>query len=221
MNALSVRPTFSSRLSTYLSGQAPGRIGSAAGVLGAKGTPTSMRGRFAKYGAMYGNEAGAQAALMPSDQAQQADESGALQQTENANTFDQNAYEQQQRQRRGMVGTGFQRRTFAPQPAAQPVNSRRANLSAGGITGTSNLDTAENQLAAQTRAPFASAQRATPLPAPVPAAPKPYAVPSIAPMLKPRVNWTDSYQQGFGQAQAPPAPAMLPRPYNAGSGPRF
>lgn len=69
-----------------------------------------MRGRFAKFGSMYGEEAGAKAALLPTVQAQQANATGNLAATQAAANFDAGAYETQQRQQRGMPpptgGTG-------------------------------------------------------------------------------------------------------------------
>lgn len=123
----SIRPTWTTKLATRMSGQAPGRIGSSAGAVGSRGMPTSQRGRFARIGGQYGEEAGAQAAFMPTYQAAQAARTGVFAATEKANSFDADAYETQERARRGLMGTSV----ATPGPAVAPAPAPVAGAGAG------------------------------------------------------------------------------------------
>jgi hypothetical protein len=119
MTAASPPTTAVARLQTRLSGQGTGRIGSAAGALGSRGTPTSMRGRFAKFGSMYGDETGALSALATTMQARRAFENGTMAATVKK-PFSQDDYEASERKRRGLKP-----RTMLPGGAgAQPVNQK-------------------------------------------------------------------------------------------------
>lgn len=195
------------RLQTRMSGQGTGRIGNSAGVLGSRGTPTSMRGRFAKYGSQFGDEVGAMAALATTAQAQRANENGTMRAAMKPD-FNADDYEARGRKRRGL-----QPRTMLPTgAAAQPVNQRPVPA----------------MIAAPTPAPVATVPAAAPVAAPVappvaaPVAAKP--APAFARTvntnlvgaspMRPRVNYGD-YKQGF----TAPAPKRLP--YKMGAGPRI
>lgn len=127
------RPNWGQRLATYLSGQGAGRVGNAAGVLGSRGTPTSMRGRFAKFGSMFDEETGAKAALMTTKQAADAFGTGRMAEDsrQNAKT-DAAAYEQAERARRGLPRRGALPVAAAPAAPAAPVADAPENFQAVG-----------------------------------------------------------------------------------------
>lgn len=171
------------RLQTRMSGQGTGRIGNSAGVLGSRGTPTSMRGRFAKYGSQFGDEVGAMAALATTAQAQRANENGTMRRAMRPE-FNADDYEARGRKRRGLAP-----RTMLPAGAgAQPVNQKPAPIP-----------------------PLIAAPTAAPVAAPV--APKAPALPTMpSAIVKPpsqylgqprahlspaRINLTDKSQPGF------------------------
>lgn len=80
-----------------------------------------MRGRFAKVGGRFGDEAGARAALMTTHEAANAQRSGLLDRTARESVFDPAAYEAQERQRRGMTAT-------AAAPVAKPAAPKKAPM---------------------------------------------------------------------------------------------